>query len=189
MMNRGKFRPSFFDRLCHIVFPDYIMTYLAAMRKVCYYKNRRGVLNRFKYLFYHKRFSSYGLKLGFSIGYDVFGYGLLIPHYGTIVVGSPNQIGNYAVLHTSICITGNGKVIGDGLYCATGAKITSPIVLGNSISVCANSVVNKSFERGNALIGGMPACFIREEESWYIRDHYQQRVNLIEARRKELGIK
>lgn len=55
-----------------------------------------------------------GIKLGFSIGYDVFGYGLHIPHYGTIVVNGICKIGNYAVLHTSTCIGGAGKVIGDG---------------------------------------------------------------------------
>lgn len=29
--------------------------------------------------------------LGFSIGYDVFDYALVIPHYGTIVVGNKNR--------------------------------------------------------------------------------------------------
>lgn len=63
--------------------------------------------------------------MGITIVYNVFGYGLVIPHYGTIVVGESNNIGNYAVLHTSTCISSNGKIIGNGLYLSTGAKITS----------------------------------------------------------------
>lgn len=63
------------------------------------------------------------MKLGFTISENVFGYGLVIPNYGTIVVGSGNQIGNYSVLHTSTCISAGRKRIGDGLYLSTGAKV------------------------------------------------------------------
>ena len=38
MMNRGKFEPSLIDRVVHIFFPDYIISYLVAMRKTSYYK-------------------------------------------------------------------------------------------------------------------------------------------------------
>lgn len=106
------------------------------------------------------------MKLGFSIGCDVFGYGLVLPHYGTIVVGISNHIGNYAVLHTSTCISDNGKVIGDGLYLSTGAKITSKVTLGRGVSVGANSVVNKDFG-DNVLLAGMPAEVKRSRKIWY----------------------
>lgn len=97
-----------------------------------------------------------GMKLGFTIAENVFGYGLVIPHYGTIVVGSGNRIGNYAVLHTSTCITAGKKNIGDGLYLSTGAKVLGDIELGNFITIGANAVVNKS-EEGNCLLIGIPA--------------------------------
>ena len=122
--------------------------------------------------------------MGFSIGYNVFGYGLFIPHYGTIVVGGTNKIGNYAVLHTSICISDNGKEIGDAFYCATGVKMTSKLTLGNNISVGANSLVNKSFITNNVLIGGVPAKVIKEEAPWYIRDHFEEIINSIENYKK-----
>src|SRR5574344_1158534 len=35
-----------------------------------------------------------GIKCGFTIGYNSLGYGAVIPHYGTIVVGSTNKLGN-----------------------------------------------------------------------------------------------
>ena len=122
--------------------------------------------------------------MGFSIGYNVFGYGLVIPHYGTIVVGGTNQIGNYAVLHTSICISDNGKEIGDGFYCATGVKITSKLTLGDNVSVGANSLVNKSYKENNVLIGGAPARVIKTEAPWYVRDNFEQKVNDIEKLKK-----
>lgn len=42
MMNRGYFKPSFKQRLKNILFPDYIMQYLIAMRKVAYYSEVDG---------------------------------------------------------------------------------------------------------------------------------------------------
>lgn len=55
--------------------------------------------------YYRMKQRKLGIKLGFSIACDTYDYGLVISHYGTIVVGNGNKIGNYAVLHTSICIT------------------------------------------------------------------------------------
>lgn len=105
----------------------------------------------------------------------------MIPHYGTIVVGDSNRIGNYAVLHTSTCISSNSKIIGNALYLATGAKMTSPLTLGHNVSVGANSVVNKSFG-SDCMIAGTPAKKIKDTEAWYIRDgkEYTNKVNLIE---------
>lgn len=129
-----------------------------------------------------------GERLGFSIGHDIFGYGLRIPHYGTIVVGGTNRIGNYAVLHTSICISDNGKEIGDGFYCSTGVKITSKVTLGNNISVGANSLVNKDFNENDVLIAGVPAKLVKEAKPWYVRDNYAERINSISELKKEYGL-
>ncbi len=188
MINRGKFKPSFKDKVWGLIIPDYIMSYLEAMRKVSYYKNGGGIFRIPLLLYYYRKYHKLGIKLGFHIGNDVFGYGLKIPHYGTIVVGGKNEIGNYAVLHTSTCITGNGKTIGDGLYLSTGVKITSKLRLGNNISIGANSLVNKSFEKDNLLIGGIPASIIKETEAWYIRDHYEEKVEKIEKLKKSYGL-
>lgn len=188
MMNRGKFKPSIFDFLKGIFMPDLIMSYLVAMRKTSYYKNSHSLWGKLHLLYYHHKFHRLAVKLGFSIGSDVFGYGLKIPHFGTIVVGGSNHIGNYAVLHTSTCISSNGKVIGDGLYLSTGAKITSKLVLGNNISIGANSLVNKSFEKDNIMIAGIPARYIKDAETWYIRDNFAGKVDKIEKLKKEYGL-
>lgn len=184
MMNRGYFKKPIMMRLRDMFAPDYIMDYLIAMRKTSFY-GRSGL----KGIYYRLKFRRLGYKLSFSIGPDVFGYGLLIPHYGTIVVGE-NQIGNYAVLQSSTCISGNQKIIGDGLYLATGAKITTKIVLGDNVTVAANSVVNKSVPQGNVLLAGIPAVIKKESIAWYLRDgaEFCEKVERIENLRVSMGV-
>ena len=171
MMNRGCFRPSLLGRLRSVVFPDYIMDYLVHMRKADYYSHISGVR---KILFFYHRMKQrrLGLKLGFNIACDVCGYGLLIPHYGTIVIGGGNKIGNYAVIHTSTCITNGKKMIGDGLYVSTGAKLTTVEHLGNNVIVAANTVVTKSWNEDNILLVGMPAVIKKNTKEWYSDNEY-----------------
>lgn len=178
MMNRGAFKKSLKVRLKDIIVPDYIMEYLKCLRKAEYYKNCRG--GALKY-FYEYKLSKLEIKLGFSIAKNVFGYGLVIPHFGTIVVGSGNLIGNYAVLHTCICITAGNKQIGDGLYCSTGARILGDVSLGDNVTVGANAVLNHSVE-SNSLVVGIPAVKKRDEEVWY-KGEYLRRVEECEKLR------
>lgn len=184
MMNRGSFFPSIQRQLLNIISPDYIMNFLKAMRKVDYYSNSSHRL----LLYLNKlRYNALSLKLGFSIGPQVFGYGLIIPHHGTIVIGKSNRCGNYCVLHTSTCISDNAKVIGDALYLSTGAKITSNLILGDNVSIGANSLVNKSFHAGNTMIAGAPAREVKKRGAWYIEENstHKHRVELVESLKKQ----
>ena len=143
--------------------------YLRAMRMYAYYfninKQSGGVNLRRAYWKY--RYIKLGQKLGFTIGFNAFGYGLLIPHDGTIVVNGHCRIGNFAVLHTSTCIGGVGKQIGDALYLATGAQIMRPLTLGDNVMVAANSLVNKSFGSGVLLVGSPAHVKKQELRPWY----------------------
>lgn len=200
MMNRGKYKWNFKDRIFHIIFPDYIMQYLKSLRYCQYcidnqvftlpYYHCLKLKNFFLFAFHYLRYKRLGLKLGFSISCKVsLGYGVVMPHYGTIVIGGSNHIGNFAVLHTSTCISDNGKRIGDGLYLATGAKLTNSLTLGNNVSIGANSLVNKSFG-SNILIGGSPAKLIKPSIPWYLRDGegYPEKVKSIEDLKDELKL-
>lgn len=153
--------------------------YLRVMRKYDYYSCTGNTILK---TIFGILFKKLGAKLGFSISYNSIGYGLVIPHYGTIVVGSNNNIGNYAVLHTSTCIAATESKIGDGLYMSPGAKITKKVILGSAVTIGANSVLNKSFEQGQVLLGGMPATLIKKSMPWWERDgkEYIERFNLIE---------
>lgn len=188
MMNRGYFRPTPAQRLKRLLFPDLIMDFLESMRRCQYYSRTRGAAARLLHTLHRLRFVRLSRRLGFSIGHDVFGYGLVIPHHGTIVVGRSNSAGNYCVLQPSTCISDNGKLIGDALYMAAGATVTRSVTLGPNVSVAANSVVNASFEKGNCLLAGMPAERKRDAEPWYIRDgeKYSDKVARVEALRRDL---
>lgn len=129
-------------------------------------------------------------KLGFSIGFDACDYGLVIPHHGTIVVGNTNRIGPYAVLHTSTCITDTCRKIGKGLSLSTGAKSTGGEVLGDHITIAANSVVTRSFPGGNALLVGMPAFKKKGYSDWYssLTGETKRRVDEVENLKRKMKI-
>lgn len=93
--------------------------------------------------YWGRKFRGGGMQLGLSIGHNSLGYGVIIPHYGTIVVNGEAAIGNFAVLHSFTCIAGK-KTIGNYLYLSTGSQITGDIVLGDGVTVSALSLVNKS---------------------------------------------
>lgn len=161
MMNRGVFKRTIKARLKNIISPDYIMEYLKALRHVEFYTECKR--NIYRKALYKRKWRKLGYKLGFSISPNVCGYGLVIPHYGTIVVGGGgNRIGNYCVLHTCVCITSGNKFMGNGLYCSTGCRILGDIELGDNVTIGANAVVNHA-DSGNCLLVGIPA---RKKADW-----------------------
>ena len=128
------------------------------MRKYAYYANttKSGQLFRsILRLYWGRKYRGLGVQLGFSIGHNSLGYGVKIPHYGTIVVNGEAVVGSFAVLHSCTCIAGK-KTIGDYLYLSTGSQITGDIVLGEGVTVAAHTLVNKSSE-GYVLLAGAPA--------------------------------
>ena len=187
MMNTGSFALNLKERIIDIVIPNYIMRYLKSMRYLDFYSTADKKLLATYYRFKYRK---YGLKLGFSISYKVFGFGLVIPHYGTIVVGEGNNIGNYAVLHTSTCITAGKKSIGSGFYLSTGSKVINDVNISDNVNVSANSLVNKSINESNVVIAGAPAIVKKNSEPWYIRDgkEYERRYNECEKLRVEKNI-
>lgn len=124
-----------------------------------------------------------GIKFGFSIGYNSLGYGVVIPHWGTIVVNPDSRIGNFAVLQTSTCIAGGGKIIGDGLYLAVGSQIVGKLTLGNNVTIASHTMVNKSFG-DNVLLVGAPAFVKRsDEKAWFVGQDFEKKVELIKKLR------
>ena len=173
---------SFLELIKNIISPDYILMYLRYMRLASYYSRTSSIIRHW----YNNRFYKLGVKLGFTIGYDVFGYGLVIPHYGTIVVNSNVRAGNYCVLHTSTCIAGGGEVLSDYLYLSSGAVIVKGVELGPNVSIAANSLVNSSFPQGNVVLAGSPATIVKNGMCWVERDGdiFVSRRNSVEQLKK-----
>lgn len=103
-------------------------------------------------------------RLGFTIPKNVFGPGLHIVHYGTIVVHPDARVGRNCRLHPSTSIGDYNGVprLGDNVYIGPGAKIYGSVTLGNNVAVGANAVVNKSFG-SNVTLGGVPARIVAEK--------------------------
>jgi serine O-acetyltransferase len=97
-----------------------------------------------------------GMKLGFSIPPNVFGPGLTIAHWGTIVVNDRAVVGARCRLHPGTVIGVKDDAvatIGDDCYLGPGCKLIGGVVLGNNVTVGANAVVTHSFPDGSTLVG------------------------------------
>lgn len=103
-------------------------------------------------------------RLGFTIPKNVFGPGLCIVHYGTIVVHPDVRVGRNCRIHPSTSIGDYNGVprLGDNVYIGPGAKLYGPITLGDNVAVGAGAVVNKSFG-SNVTLGGVPARVIADK--------------------------
>lgn len=161
-----------------------IMEYLRALRKYAYHRNtfkNKISFKAVKMLFWHRRLNVLSLKLGFHIGPDTLGYGVVLPHHGTIVINHDVRVGNFAVMHTSTCIAGGDKIIGDYFYLSTGSQIVGKLNLGDGVTVAAHSLVNDSFG-SNILLAGSPAVVKRVDYPiWTDRGggKYGQRVEKV----------
>ena len=113
-----------------------------------------------------------GIKLGFYIPANVFGPGLSLPHYGTIVVSKYAKIGCNCRLHvcTNIGASAGNKgapVIGDNVYIGPGAILFGEINIADNITIGANTTVNKSFNTSNVVLAGSPAKVVKENyDNW-----------------------
>jgi serine O-acetyltransferase len=174
-------REKTIKKIMQLVFPNPIRKFLFLLRKTEYIKNcKSGISGKIFYLFYFQKFIKISRKLGFSIPLNVFGPGLSIPHYGTIVVNPATKVGKNCRLHVCVNIGASGgselaPKIGDNVYIGPGAIIFGDIIIANNITIAANATVYKSIEITDVTIGGTPAIILKEETSvWWVKN----RVNL-----------
>ena len=155
---------TFKTRLRNLVFPDPVWKFQRTLRKLEFYKNcKRGIFYKVFTIFISRKFQKLSVKLGFSIPINVFGPGLSIAHYGTIIINTGARIGENCRIHADVNIgTAAGykdkaPQLGNNIYIGPGAKIYGDIKLGNNIAISANAVVNQSFENDGVVLAGIPA--------------------------------
>lgn len=154
-------KPSF----CSILYP--IITFQLLLRKIEYYQNcKHDFFHKFYLMILKVKYRKLAMKLGFSIPYNVFGPGLNIAHYGSVIVNDNAIIGENCRIHSCVNIgTGeNAPIIGNNVYIGPGAKIWGKITIGDNVAIGANSVVNKSIE-SNVTVAGIPARIISTKGS------------------------
>jgi serine O-acetyltransferase len=116
------------------------------------------------------------LKLGFSIPENVFGPGLAIIHYGTIIVNAEVKVGSNCRLQACTNIGQSGgimgaPIIGDNVYIGPGAKIYGKIEIPSNCAIAANAAVGKSFYKEGMVLGGVPAKEITKVDIKQIIKH------------------
>ncbi|OMP30689.1 MULTISPECIES: serine O-acetyltransferase [Mangrovimonas] len=158
---------DFFSALINYISPNPIWIFQKKMRKLEYFTNckNKGIYKPY-ILFLRYKYKKASIKLGFSIPINVFGPGLAIVHYGTIIVNSKAKVGANCRIHacTNIGASGGSKLapkIGDNVYIAPGVKIFGNISIANNTAISANSVVNKSVYEENMMVAGIPARTIK----------------------------
>jgi serine O-acetyltransferase len=151
------------------------------LRRTEYYGNvvsKKSFFGKIVYLAIKFRFKNLSIKLGFSIPENVFGPGLSIAHYGTIVINSRAKVGANCRIHDSTNIGGSGglpfaPVLGNNIYIGPGAKIFGNISIADNCVIGANAAVNKSITEEGVLIAGVPAKVIKHIDIKNILKHLQ----------------
>lgn len=126
-----------------------------------------GPVSRAVALVLRLRARTAGMKLGFSIPPNVFGPGLSIAHWGTVVVNDRAVVGARCRVHPGTVIgvkDDSVAILGDDCYLGPGAKLVGGIVLGNNVTVGANAVVTRSFPDGVTVMG-VPAVVRKQADT------------------------
>ena len=88
------------------------------------------------------------------------GSGLLIPHYGPVVINHAAKIGSNSFVHHGVTIgaAGTGErrgspVIGNRVFIGANAIVVGPIEVGDDAVIGAGAVVNKSIPARAVVVG------------------------------------
>jgi serine O-acetyltransferase len=128
---------------------------------------RRDPLGRLWCAYELVRLKRLSVRLSFTIPRRVFGPGLAIVHYGTIVVSDTAVVGRNCRIHADVNIgvaNGAAPTIGDRVYIGPGAKIFGGIVIGDDVAIGANAVVNRDVPSG-VSVAGVPAKVVSDHGS------------------------
>lgn len=146
-----------------------IAKYVYYLRKQEYYINTakgnkwKGLLG----ILYERKKNKLGSRLGFEIGPNCFGKGLIIYHIGSIIVNPKARIGENCKLHGANCIGNNGMTegvpyIGNNVDIGYGAVIIGDVRIADNTIIGANAVVNKSVLSPGCTVAGVPARIVKK---------------------------
>ena len=123
-------------------------------------------------VYYRRKLKKQSIKLGFSIPLNVFGPGLSIAHYGTIIVNGQARVGANCRLHGCVNIGASAgrkgaPQIGDNVYIGPGAILFGDIKIADNVTIAANATVNRSCEQNRVVLAGTPAKVVKENaQTW-----------------------
>jgi serine O-acetyltransferase len=152
----------------NVLFPPPTWKFVKALRRLEYHYNQSGIYHKLMALVAYYRYCSLSLKTGISIPKNTCERGLSLYHFGSIVVNAACHIGENCCIMNNVNIGANGgslkaPQIGKDVYIGPGAVIYGDIIIADGCYIGANAVVNKSFEKPNSVIAGIPAKVIKED--------------------------
>lgn len=164
--------------------PWYVVThpelrYQRILRRVEYAATLRGPMGKAAWAIARVRLARYSLKTGISIPPGVFGPGLSIAHYGSIVVNDHARVGAWCRIHSATNIgafAGGAPAIGDFAYLGPGAVVFGGVKLGDEVTIAANSTARSDASDRTTVMGTQ----VREVHStprvmpgWILRQRVQ----------------
>ena len=133
-----------------------------------FFKRRNGFFSKLIYCCLRMVYKHYQLKTGIQlpIGTTV-GKGLFFPHWSCIIINGDAVIGDWCTIYQGVTIgrSSDGKtpVVGNNCTIYAGAKIIGGIMIGNKVTIGANSVVTKDVPDEEVWVG-IPARNINSKQ-------------------------
>lgn len=159
--------PSFRNRIVN----DHkylIYKYIKYVRKDEYWSKKSNFFFINKILIKRKK-NNLGAKLGLLIPNYTCDSGLIIWHYGNVIVNLNAKIGKNCQFHGDNCVGNKGgvdldaPVIGDNVDIGIGAKIIGKVYIANNVRIGANAVVTVSCYIEGATLVGCPAKVVEKK--------------------------
>lgn len=140
---------------------DLTWRFLISLRKFEYQLNcNKTPLRRIMVLIAKARWYYYSVKSGITIHPNCFGKGLILFHYGTIIVNETVKAGEYVTIQCDVVISKN-VTIGNNVYIAPGVKILAGIRIADDVTLGCNAVVSKDINEKATTYVGVPARKLR----------------------------
>lgn len=149
---------------------DIIWKFQRLLRKCEYITNcKKGLFWRWYNKILKFRYVTLSQKLGFSVGFNVFGPGLCLEHYGLLLVHQNSKVGENCHVMQGVTIGSNGSeksaTIGNNVFIGSGAQVLGEIIIPDGVCIGANAVVVKDILEPNITVGGVPAKKISDNNS------------------------
>ncbi len=142
--------------------------YVKLLRRVEYLLAQPGPTARVRRALARFRLLRQSVRTGLTIPPNVFGPGLSVAHYGSIVVNTRARVGSYCRIHSATNIgtgaDGGVPTIGDYVFIGPGAVVYGNVRVGDRVVIGANAVVGRDVPDG-VTVAGAPARIIARVDS------------------------
>lgn len=130
---------------------------------------KKGLLGRIERIFVLLYFRHLSVKYCYTVPPNVLSAGCCLHSYGPILINRGAKVGENTRIHVGVHIgTDAGFAdaapeIGANCYLGPGVKMFGKIKIADGTAIGANAVVNKSSEKRNVLLTGVPAVVKKED--------------------------